>query len=210
MQRISVNHWLLNWFGSALIMMMVAPPGAAAASEKTAVATFAGGCFWCMEHPFDALKGVLSTTSGYTGGHKVDPTYHEVSAGSTGHTESVQVRYDPALVSYEKLLEVYWHNVDPTTPNRQFCDVGTQYRPAIFYHDEQQKALAEASRDRLQKEKAFDGDIVVEITPASTFYAAEDYHQDYYLKNPIRYKFYRYNCGRDQRLRQLWGEVEHE
>ncbi len=210
MQQLSANQWLMRFFGSALIMMMAAPGGAGAETETTAMATFAGGCFWCMEHPFDELNGVLSTTSGYTGGHKDNPTYHEVSAGGTGHAEAVQVVYDPAIVSYEKLLDVYWHNIDPTTANRQFCDTGTQYRPAIFYHDGRQKALAETSKERLQREKSFDGDIVVEITPASTFYAAEDYHQDYYLKNPIRYKFYRYNCGRDRRLSQLWGEVKHE
>ncbi len=162
-----------------------------------------------MEHPFDSLPGVISVTSGYTGGHKENPSYEEVSSGSTGHAEAVQIVYDPALISYEKLLEVYWRNIDPTTPNRQFCDVGSQYRPEIFYHDEAQKRLALASRARLEKEKGWD--IAVRITPASAFYAAEDYHQHYYRKNPIRYRFYRYNCGRDQRLAELWGEeARHE
>lgn len=199
---------LQRFFGPALIMMMAVPAAGGAATERK-LATFAGGCFWCMEHPFDSLPGVISVTSGYTGGHKENPSYEEVSSGSTGHAEAVQIVYDPALISYEKLLEVYWRNIDPTTPNRQFCDVGSQYRPEIFYHDEVQKRLAEASRARLEKEKGWR--IAVRITPASAFYAAEDYHQHYYRKNPIRYRFYRYNCGRDQRLAELWGEeARHE
>ncbi|MBI1920508.1 MAG: peptide-methionine (S)-S-oxide reductase MsrA [Geobacter sp.] len=165
-------------------------------------ATFAGGCFWCMEHPFDEIDGVFSTTSGYTGGRKKNPTYEEVSAGGTGHAESVQVVYDPAKVSYERLLEVYWRNIDPLVANRQFCDVGNQYRSAIFYHDEKQRRLAEESKQRLEKERGWK--IVTEIVPAGEFYPAEEYHQDYYRKNPIRYKFYRSNCGRDKRLRELW------
>jgi len=169
-------------------------------------ATFAGGCFWCMEHPFDELEGVVSVTSGYTGGHKKNPTYEEVSAGGTGHAESVQIVYDPAKISYSRLLEVFWHNVDPTTPNRQFCDAGTQYRTAVFYHNEEQKRLAEESKRQLEKSKPFKESVVTEITPASEFYPAEEYHQKYYRKNPIRYKFYRYNCGRDQRLQELWGK----
>jgi peptide-methionine (S)-S-oxide reductase len=160
-----------------------------------------------MEPPFDTLPGVLSTTSGYTGGQKKNPTYQEVSAGTTGHVEVVQVVYDPKQVSYAKLLDVFWHNVDPTQPNGQFCDHGSQYRTAIFYHDEEQKRLAEAAKARLQQEKPFQGDIVTEIVPAGEFYAAEDYHQDYATKNPIRYKFYRTGCGRDQRLKQLWGKA---
>jgi peptide-methionine (S)-S-oxide reductase len=179
---------------------LVAPARAA-----TAKATFAGGCFWCMEPPFDALDGVVSTTSGYTGGTKKDPTYEEVSDGGTGHTEAVEIVYDPAKVSYEKLLEVFWRNVDPTTPNRQFCDVGSQYRAAIFYHDAEQKRLAEASKESVAKR--LDEPVVTEIVAASAFYPAEAYHQDYYEKNPIRYKFYRYNCGRDQRLEELWGKA---
>jgi peptide-methionine (S)-S-oxide reductase len=178
---------------------------APAEGSRLAKATFAGGCFWCMEHPFDSLEGVVSVTSGYTGGTKKNPTYQEVSTGATGHAESVQIGYDPAKIDYRKLLEVFWHNIDPTTPNRQFCDVGAQYRPAIFYHDEEQKRLAEESKRDLERTKQFKGSIVTEIAPASEFYPAEDYHQHYYKKNPVRYKFYRYNCGRDQRLKELWG-----
>jgi len=160
-----------------------------------------------MEPPFDKLPGVISTTSGYTGGHTQQPTYREVSAGGTGHAEAVQVVYDPQKVSYEKLLEVFWHNIDPTQKDGQFCDHGNQYRTAIFYHDETQKQLAEASKAQLQKTKPFQGEIVTEIVPAGELYPAEDYHQDYYLKNPLRYKFYRTTCGRDQRLQTLWGKA---
>ena len=180
------------------------PPASSTGSAK---ATFAGGCFWCMEPPFDKLPGVISTTSGYTGGQKQQPTYQEVSAGGTGHAEAVQVVYDPQKVSYEKLLEVFWHNIDPTQKDGQFCDHGNQYRTAVFYHDETQKQLAEASKAQLQKTKPFEGEIVTEIVPAGEFYPAEDYHQDYYLKNPLRYKFYRTTCGRDQRLQTLWGKA---
>lgn len=168
-------------------------------------ATFAGGCFWCLEHPFDELDGVISTTSGYIGGHKQNPGYQQVSAGITGHTEAVQIVFNPAVVSYLQLLAVYWRNSDPTTANRQFCDIGSQYRPGIFYHSEQQQKLAEASKTELQNNRSFSATIVTEITAADTFWPAEEYHQDYYLKNPLRYTFYRYNCGRDQRLQELWG-----
>jgi len=168
------------------------------------VATFAGGCFWCMEPPFDKLEGVISTTSGYIGGHKNNPTYREVSAGSTGHAEAVQVRYDPEKVSYEKLLEVFWQQIDPTTPNKQFVDVGSQYRTGIFYHTEEQRKLAEISRKKMSESGRFSAAIVTEITRAMTFYPAEDYHQDYYTKNPIRYKYYRFNSGRDQYLNRIW------
>ena len=177
-----------------------------AVPEKQEVATFAGGCFWCMEAPFDKLPGVISVTVGYTGGHVKNPTYEQVSAGGTGHAESVQIVYDPGKISYEKLLDVFWHNIDPTVKNRQFCDIGSQYRSAIFYHTEEQKALARKSKETLEKTKPFKGPIVTEITPASEFYPAEEYHQHYYKKNPIRYKYYRYGCGRDQRLEQLWGK----
>jgi peptide-methionine (S)-S-oxide reductase len=171
----------------------------AGADLSYAKATFAGGCFWCMEPPFDKLDGVISTTSGYTGGQVRDPSYSQVSSGGTGHTESVQVLYDPKKVSYEKLLEVFWHNIDPIAKDRQFCDAGSQYRSAIFYHNDEQKRQAEASRTQLEKTRPFKGTIVTEITAASTFYPAEEYHQDYYLKNPIRYKFYRSRCGRAAR-----------
>jgi len=169
-------------------------------------ATFAGGCFWCMEPPFDEIKGVVSTTSGYTGGQKKNPTYEEVSAGRTGHAEALQIIYDPSVVSYAKLLDVFWHNIDPTTANRQFCDWGSQYRPAIFYHNETQKRHAEEARKKLEEQPQFKGKIATEITELKEFYPAEEYHQDYYKKNPIRYKSYRLGCRRDQRLKELWGE----
>lgn len=181
----------------------------AADSANLAKATFAGGCFWCMEPPFDKLPGVVSTTSGYIGGKKLNPTYREVSDGETGHAEAVQIVYDPAKITYEQLLNVFWHNVDPTVIDQQFCDHGSQYRTGIFVHDDTQKKQAEASRVALMKSKPFKASIVTEIIVASTFYPAEDYHQDYYLKNPVKYKFYRFNCGRDARLKELWGEAPH-
>ena len=174
--------------------------------EKLRVATFAGGCFWCMEPPFDKIGGVVLTTSGYAGGTEENPTYREVSAGKTGHTESVQVLYDPSKVSYEKLLDVFWRQINPTTPDRQFVDVGAQYRSAIFYHDEKQRRLAEMSKAEMDKSGRFDGPIVTQIVPAGTFWPAEEYHQDYYMKNPIRYKYYRFRSGRDQYLEKIWGE----
>jgi peptide-methionine (S)-S-oxide reductase len=169
-------------------------------------ATFAGGCFWCMEHPFDELPGVVSVTSGYTGGQKRNPTYKDVSAGGTGHAEAVQVVYDPAKVGYEKLLAVFWHNIDPTAEDRQFCDSGDQYRSAIFFYTEEQRRLAVKSKEALEKNKPFRESVVTEITKASEFYPAEEYHQHYYKKNPIRYKYYRTGCGRDHRLKELWGK----
>ncbi len=175
-------------------------------AQATEKATFAGGCFWCMEPPYDALPGVISTTSGYMGGSKANPTYQEVSAGITGHAEVLQVVYDPKKVTYEKLLEVFWVNIDPTVKDRQFCDAGTQYRTAIFYHSEAQKKAAEASKAALEKSKPFKAAIVTPVEAATTFYPAEDYHQDYYTKNPVRYKFYRNGCGRDARLKELWGD----
>ncbi len=169
-------------------------------------ATFAGGCFWCVESDFDKVSGVIETVSGYTGGAETNPTYKQVSAGSTGHAEAVQITYDPDKISYERLLEIFWHSIDPTTANRQFCDVGRQYRTAIFYHDENQKQLAEASKAKLASAKPFKEAIVTEIVSATEFYAAEDYHQDYHNKNPLRYSFYRHSCGRDARLEELWGK----
>jgi peptide-methionine (S)-S-oxide reductase len=171
-----------------------------------AKAIFAGGCFWCMEPLYDKIDGVISTTSGYIGGSVKNPTYEQVTTGTTGHAEAVQVVYDPKKVTYEKLLEVFWRNIDPTVRNQQFCDTGTQYRSGIFYLSEEQKGLATASKAALQKSKPFKGDIVTEITAAGEFYPAEEYHQDFYLKNPVRYKFYRNGCGRDARLQQLWGK----
>lgn len=176
---------------------------AQAPSPTTAVATFAGGCFWSMEYPFDKLSGVISTTSGYTGGRTQNPTYEKVSGGGTGYAEAVQVTYDPNIVSYETLLDVFWHNIDPLATNRQFCDEGTQYRSAIFYATPEQQALADASKLNVHEE--FDRPIATEIVAAGRFYPAEEYHQDYYAKNPARYKSYRVKCGRDQRLLQLWG-----
>ncbi|HXE94896.1 MAG TPA: peptide-methionine (S)-S-oxide reductase MsrA [Dongiaceae bacterium] len=168
-------------------------------------AIFAGGCFWCMEAPFDKLPGVVSVTSGYTGGHTRNPTYGEVSAGGTGHAEAVQIVYDPSKISYPALLAVFWHNIDPTVTDRQFCDTGHQYRAAIFYRGEQQHASALQSKVALEKSRQFREPVVTEITPATEFYPAEEYHQHYYKKNPLRYKYYRGGCGRDKRLKELWG-----
>jgi peptide-methionine (S)-S-oxide reductase len=190
---------------AALLACALAAPQAAAQAPKPAVATFAGGCFWCMEPPFDKLPGVISTTSGYMGGKKRYPTYEEVSAGWTGHTEVVQVAYDPAKVSYDQLLEVFWRNIDPTVKDKQFCDEGSQYRTAIFVHDDAQLKAAEASKAALDRTKPFKDALVTPIQLAGEFWPAEDYHQDYYLKNPVRYGYYRTGCGRDARLKQLWG-----
>lgn len=176
-----------------------------AAKPATATAIFAGGCFWCMEPPFDALPGVISTTSGYTAGHTVDPTYQSTSSGKTGHTEAVKIVYDPSKVSYEKLLHVFWRNHDPLTANAQFCDRGSQYRAGIYFGSEEERKLAEASKAELEKSGRFQSKITTEIVAQTAFYDAEDYHQDYYQKNPIRYKIYRTGCGRDRRLNELWG-----
>ncbi len=192
-------------FGAAAAQPAKAP----AVPAGAAVATFAGGCFWCMEPPFDKLDGVLATTSGYMGGTKNNPTYPEVSAGGTGHAEVVQVLYNPAKVSYEKLLEVFWVNIDPTVKDRQFCDIGSQYRTAIFVHTDEQRRAAEASKSALEKSKPFKEGIVTPIVAAAEFWPAEDYHQDYYVKNPVRYAYYRTGCGRDARLKQLWGNALH-
>lgn len=176
------------------------------AEPATALATFAGGCFWCMEPPFDKLNGVISTTSGYAGGKEKEPTYEDVSYGKTGHTETIQIVYDPNRISYEELLWVYWHNTDPTTADRQFCDRGKQYRPAIFYHDEIQRDLAWDTRKIIEQQEQFNGKIVTQIVPLMAFWPAEEYHQDFYKKNPSRYYDYRRGCGRDARLKELWGE----
>lgn len=177
--------------------------------EKYEYATFASGCFWCTQHDFDQIKGVISTTAGYTGGEKVNPSYEEVSAGGSGHVESLKVKYDPKVVSYQELLDFYWHNVDPTRNDGQFCDTGSQYRPVIFYHNGKQKELAEKSKKQLIEANQINP-ILVEILPAKTFYPAEEYHQNFYKKNPLRYKFYRYNCGRDNRLKEIWGDLLHK
>lgn len=191
-------------FSALLVPELYAEPAPQASGSGTA--TFAGGCFWCMEKPFDELPGVLSTTSGYIGGQKKDPTYDEVSSGSTGHAEAVRVVYDPSKITFKQLLEVFWRNIDPLDAAGQFCDKGTQYRSAIFTHDEEQKAEAERSKQELEKQDRFKGKVATEIVAAGEFYPAEEYHQDYYKKNPIRYSYYRTGCGRDRRLEELWGE----
>lgn len=198
-------------FGAAMLVGVhggaqtsAAKPVAPAA--VTAKATFAGGCFWCVESDFDKVPGVISTTSGYTGGKTTNPTYEQVSGHSTGHAEAVEVVYDPAKVSYSQLIEHFWHTIDPTTKDQQFCDRGAPYRTAIFAQDAQQLKIAQDSRGALEKSKPFKEPIVTEIVSATAFYPAEEYHQDYYIKNPVRYKYYRSNCGRDSRLKQLWGD----
>jgi peptide-methionine (S)-S-oxide reductase len=188
-----------------LLLAVVLVPVAAIAGDAT-YATFAGGCFWCLEADLEKVPGVVTATSGYTGGSVKDPTYEDVSSGRTGHAEAVRVVFDPEVVSYEELLDVFWHNIDPTTADRQFCDVGSQYRSGIFYHDGAQREAAQRSLEELQHDKPFDAPIVTEITAAGPFYPAEAYHQDYAEKNPIRYAYYRKGCGRDKRLAELWGE----
>jgi peptide-methionine (S)-S-oxide reductase len=191
---------LLALFAAGMsALAQTAPPAG------TAKATFAGGCFWCVEADFDKVAGVASTTSGYIGGHVANPKYEDVVRGGTGHTEAVEIVYDPAKVTFEKLLDVFWRNHDPLVKHRQFCDRGEQYRPGIFYHSEEQKAAAEKTKAAVQT-RFTPRAVQTEITKAGTFYVAEDYHQDYYLKNPVRYKFYRFNCGRDARLEELWGK----
>jgi peptide-methionine (S)-S-oxide reductase len=207
--RRTISVILLLAFGFTAGILVAAGASIAAqgspAAQQLQKATFAGGCFWCMEQPFEELPGVVSVTSGYTGGHKKNPSYEEVSAGGTGHAEAVQVVYDPAKIGYDKLLDRFWHNIDPTVKDRQFCDKGNQYRSGIFYHNEEQRRLALQSRKALEANKPFREPIITEIVAAGEFYAAEEYHQQYHKKNPIRYKFYRTSCGRDQRLRELWG-----
>ena len=176
---------------------------AAAQTPQTASVILAGGCFWCMEPPYDQTDGVISTISGYSGGKTANPTYEQVSSGSTGHIEVVKVEYDPAKVSYEKLLDIFWANIDPLDPAGQFCDKGSQYRSAIFFGNEKEKELAEASKKQIADKLG--QAVATDILPASVFYPAEDYHQDYYVKNPLKYKFYRYGCGRDARLETVWG-----
>ena len=208
-----MRHLVKGLAAGALALVLSAT--ASSAAERTqeapppapglAVATFAGGCFWCMEPPFDKTDGVVSTTSGYTGGSKAGATYEEVSAGGTGHKEAVRVVYDPQKVSYAKLLDVFWRNVDPVDARGQFCDKGDQYKAAIFVADDEQRRLAEESKAALERSGRFRQPITVTIQPTGPFWAAEDYHLDYYLKNPAKYKFYRWNCGRDARLEAVWG-----
>ena len=198
-------------FAAASILAVFAPhPVLAAAGDGLAVATFAGGCFWCVESDFDTVPGVVRTISGYTGGTTDNPTYRQVTAGGTGHREAVQIHYDPEQVSYERLLHVFWRSVDPTDPGGQFCDRGVSYRTAIFTGTEEERRLAQASKDALEHSGALEAAVVTPIEPLMTFYPAEDYHQDYYTKNPVRYKFYRYSCGRDARVREVWGDQAHD
>jgi peptide-methionine (S)-S-oxide reductase len=185
-------------------LLLALPLLLAAAPAQREVATFAGGCFWCMEGPFDKLPGVISVTSGYSGGQVRNPTYQQVSAGGTGHRESVQIVFDPTKITYAKLLDVFWHNIDPTDNDGQFCDKGSSYRTAIFYHDAAQKRLAEETKATVEKKF---GRAYTDVLPATEFWRAEEYHQHYYKKNPVRYHFYRFNCGRDQRLAALWGSA---
>lgn len=199
-------------YSKYFILVLLFIPFSLSAETKYEKATFAGGCFWCMEHPFEGLEGVSEVLSGYTGGRKENPTYEEVSAGATFHYESIQITYDPAKISYSKLLDIFWRQIDPTDPGGQFVDRGLQYRTAIFYHNKEQKRLAEESKEQLEKSGRFDEEIVTEIINATPFYKAEDYHQDFYKKSPLRYKMYRQGSGRDKFLEKIWGkdmETEH-
>jgi peptide-methionine (S)-S-oxide reductase len=202
-----LHRILVPFFASVALLAAASWPASAQPPAKTAVATFAGGCFWCMEEVYDKVTGIVSTTSGYMGGKKRNPTYEEVSAGGTGHTEVVQVVYDPAKVSYEKLLDAFWRNIDPTVRDRQFCDSGSQYRTEIFVHTDEQRKAAEASKAAIEKTKPFKDPIVTPITAAGEFWPAEQYHQDYHQRNPARYKYYKTGCGREARLKQLWGNA---
>lgn len=208
-RKVALKTMLLSLIAAGTVMAgndskMKTTETAAGKFEK---ATFAGGCFWCMEAPFDKLPGVVSVMAGYTGGKVIHPTYKQVSAGGTGHTEAVQIVFDPSRIGYARLLDVFWHNTDPTVTDRQFCDIGSQYRPGIFYHNEEQRLLALKSKEALGKTKPFKEPIVTEVTRAAEFYPAEEYHQHYYKKNPIRYEYYRKGCGRDRRLNELWGDA---
>lgn len=198
--------FIITFIGCLFSLLILPSVSSATTIEKKATAIFAGGCFWCLEADFDKVPGVIKTVSGYTGGTIQNPSYENVSQGSTGHFEAVYVEYNPSEVSYQKLLNVFWHSVDPTNSTGQFCDKGDQYRSAIFYQDKKQKTLSEKSKNDLLKSGRFKN-IATTILPATTFYPAETYHQDYYQKNPIRYKYYRYRCGRDQRLKEVWGTL---
>lgn len=188
----------------ALLLMCSQSARAQAESVETQTAIFAGGCFWCIESDFEKLPGVLSVESGYTGGHVANPDYEQVSGGKTGHIESVRVNYDAAIISYPALLDFFWHHIDPTVQNQQFCDKGNQYRSAIFYANDEQRNIIEASKADILQSGAITN-IYTDILPETTFYVAEDYHQDYYKKNPLRYNYYRVRCGRDERLEEIWG-----
>ena len=199
-----ITGWMTVLALAGVFLAVMATQTTAEETEH-AKATFAGGCFWCVEEAFEKVSGVISATSGYTGGNVDNPTYRQVTSGQTGHAEAVEVIYDPAQITYAQLLDVFWRNVDPTVVDRQFCDFGDQYRTAIFVHGDEQMRLAEASKKALEESKPFADPIVTPIVAASTFYPAEDYHQDYYKRNPLRYKYYKWNCGRAQRLEELWG-----
>jgi len=202
-----VKYILVLCFFLSLLLLSVS----SFAQNNLAKATFAGGCFWCMESPFEKMEGVISVVSGYTGGHKEDPSYQEVSAGVTGHMEAVQILYDPSKITFSELLNVFWRQIDPTDPGGQFVDRGSQYGTAIFYHNEEQRILAEKSKEELAKSGIYEKPIVTKIRKSSKFYEAEDYHQDYHKKSPIRYKYYRFNSGRDQYLKKIWkGKIENE
>lgn len=203
MRKISTSLAILIFIGSGISIQAIGQ----AAAPQTKTAVFAGGCFWCMEKPFDQLNGVLETTSGFSGGHVRNPSYNAVSNGGTGHIEVIEVRYDPALISYAQLLGTYWRNIDPVDGGGQFCDRGDTYRPAIFVSNAQERAGAEASKQSIAR--SLGKNIAVEIIDAAPFYPAETYHQDYYKKNPIRYNYYRTSCGRDARLREVWGSSGH-
>jgi peptide-methionine (S)-S-oxide reductase len=206
---------LKSWLLGTVFLLVIAgiglgsPAYAAAPVNKSAYAkaTFAGGCFWCMEEVYEPVPGVISAVSGYMGGNTKNPTYEQVSTGRTGHIEVVQIEYDPKKVTYEKLMDIFWRNIDPTQGDGQFCDHGSQYRSAIFHQNDEQKRVAEASKTALMKNKPFKGDVVTAVLPAGEFYPAEEYHQDFYRKNPARYKFYKTGCGREARLAQLWGRA---
>ena len=197
---------IVNRAAGALLTAALLAGSAGAASSAQAVATFAGGCFWCVESDFDKVSGVIETVSGYTGGTVENPTYKAVTGGDTGHYEAVRITYDPAKVSYDKLLDVFWHSVDPTDAGGQFCDRGDSYRTAVFFHSPEQKRAAIASKRAIDDSGTLKGSIVTPILMAKTFYPAEAYHQDYYVKDPLRYRFYRFGCGRNQRLRDIWGK----
>jgi len=201
-----VNMWARNVRLFLLLLIVFLMPFNVSAQTKHEKATFAGGCFWCMEHPFEKLNGVVEVIAGYTGGHKDNPTYKDVTSGSTGHVEAVQITYDPAIIRYSDLLDMFWQQIDPTDQGGQFVDRGSQYRTAIFYHNDEQKRLAKISKEKLNKSGKFDKQIVTEIIKAARFYKAEDYHQDYYKQCPLPYKSYRKASGRDQYIGKVWGK----
>jgi len=204
--------WIPAFAGMTIILLIsniVSAQEAGMQGTQLEKATFAGGCFWCMQPFFDNTKGVVKTTVGYTGGHEANPSYEDVSSGQTGHAESIEIIFDPKVVSYEKLLDLFWHNIDPTQVNGQFVDEGTQYRSAIFYHSDEQKRIAEASKKALGLSGRFDKPIVTEIVPASPFYPAEEYHQKYYLKSTFQYNMYHDNSGRHEYEEKVWGNASH-